>query len=83
MGSSRSLQGLLDFARETWEVAMAAEVALVISSSSGEDGPVAVVLDVLTGTQVACLQNCASTPGATARMGGDFVVSAQVCRSKS
>lgn len=53
------------------------EVALVITSSSG-DGGLATIVDVLTGTQVACLKNSAASPGATALIAGDFVVSAQV-----
>lgn len=55
------------------------EVALITSSATGEDGLLAVVVDILTGTQMGCLKNCASMPGATALIAGDYVVSAQVC----
>lgn len=51
------------------------EVALLTSSAG--DG-LATVVDVLTGTQLASLKNCASQPGSTALIAGDFVVSAQV-----
>lgn len=51
------------------------EVALITSVNG--DG-LAAVVDVLTGTQVACLKNSAALPGGTALIAGDFVVSAQV-----
>lgn len=57
---------------------MAATEVALITSSAREEGLATVVVDVLTGTQVTCLKNCAALPGATALIAGDFVVSAQV-----
>lgn len=52
------------------------ELALI--TCSGGDG-LAVVVDVLTGTQVTTLKKCSALPGSTALIAGDFIASAQVC----